>query len=42
MQELQYQRDASVHPLELVDRVSLALHHHIAPADETDEEEELG
>lgn len=38
MEEFEYHPDPSVDPLELVDRVSLALHHHISPAEEDDDE----
>ena len=37
MDDFEYRPDPSIDPLVLVDRVSLALHHHISPAESDDE-----
>ena len=37
MDDFEYRPDPTVDPLALVDRVSLALHHHISPAESEDE-----
>lgn len=39
MDNFEYRPDPSVDPLELVDRVSLALHHHISPAEDEDDDD---